>query len=813
MGRYQVNAATGLLDLVGSTGAGSGTVTSVGGGVGWTPTPDPIVGAGVGNLDINDLTTETVLADGDLFAFVDVSAGGSAIDNQRKVTFANLKSSVLASNFYQTMQEEGVGLTQRAALNFVGGGFTAADDAGNGRTNLTLDADLNAIAALGSVGFAVRIASDQWALRSIAVTDSASVDFTITSGNGVGGNPTITASVIAAGVDHGGLGGLADDDHTQYTLRAGRAGATNDTTLSTTTLGILAGSSAAGQGLKLYGSTNADAGTIQLQPQVTDVTALTAATFVGASVPPTLSIDDVEFVVGLEVGSVRLIRSSWTITANAPDSTLLGVYYDPTVQNPDGVARTFPQSTIFTSTPNHESRNAASTVPSYVGFADLPIFTGVGTGTLTVTLGISYLAEMDLAGSTTMTSRVGFQYADQRFASFGAQSTILGLYVKDQTSSGAFTLAAAVRSEMASGTNKWALYSDGTAVSSHKGALRLGDNTAPTDILEANGNSLLDGKVRVWPNMPAPTSNTDVITWAPTHTTTTNGLIVRGIVLNPTLTLSNTIGFTAIDGSGIYQQNVAPGTTIFTFINAAPTLRGGTAVGQRPPSTSIYYDATVIEQNNAVALTGAGLHMGYVSAPTVRSTISGATIRASVEHFNAVATFTTVLGSTTVIPDRWGLVIDNASISGAGTLTFTTQTGILISDLTGAVTNLGLRSQGTLVEMRYAGPAVFGADAGPANASTGLELQSTTRAFLPSRLTTTQRDALTPVDGMLIYESTNGIHQGRQAGAWVDIPPTLYAPGSTTITTGRFRAHVKRLQLTGTRRLTLQGTARFSIYN
>lgn len=39
---------------------------------------------------------------------------------------------------YDTIQEDGSGLNQRAILNFVGAGITAADDAGNSRTNVTV---------------------------------------------------------------------------------------------------------------------------------------------------------------------------------------------------------------------------------------------------------------------------------------------------------------------------------------------------------------------------------------------------------------------------------------------------------------------------------------------------------------------------------------------------------------------------------------------------------------------------------------------------------------------------------------------------
>lgn len=48
------------------------------------------------------------------------------------------------------------------------------------------------------------------------LVDSATIDFTYADAT-----PSITASVIQAAIDHGTIGGLADDDHTQYLLVAG----------------------------------------------------------------------------------------------------------------------------------------------------------------------------------------------------------------------------------------------------------------------------------------------------------------------------------------------------------------------------------------------------------------------------------------------------------------------------------------------------------------------------------------------------------------------------------------------------------------
>jgi hypothetical protein len=50
-----------------------------------------------------------------------------------------------------------------------------------------------------------------------------------------------------------------------------------------------------------------------------------------------------------------------------------------------------------------------------------------------------------------------------------------------------------------------------------------------------------------------------------------------------------------------------------------------------------------------------------------------------------------------------------------------------------------------------------------------LDLSSTTGALLLPRMTTTQRDALTAVNGMILYNTTTNAIQGREGGAWVDL--------------------------------------------
>lgn len=57
----------------------------------------------------------------------------------------------------------------------------------------------------------------------------------------------------------------------------------------------------------------------------------------------------------------------------------------------------------------------------------------------------------------------------------------------------------------------------------------------------------------------------------------------------------------------------------------------------------------------------------------------------------------------------------------------------------------------------------------PTNPSVGIELNSTVKAFLPSRMTETERDALTAVNGMVLYNLTTDKLQVYAAGVWVNL--------------------------------------------
>lgn len=73
--------------------------------------------------------------------FVGAGVNATAASNVLTVTISGG-----GATGYQTVQEEGSGLTQRTTLNFIGSAVTAADDAGNTRTNVTMDAMVNSLA-------------------------------------------------------------------------------------------------------------------------------------------------------------------------------------------------------------------------------------------------------------------------------------------------------------------------------------------------------------------------------------------------------------------------------------------------------------------------------------------------------------------------------------------------------------------------------------------------------------------------------------------------------------------------------------------
>ncbi len=123
---------------------------------------------------------------------------------------------------------------------------------------------------------------------------------------------------------------------------------------------------------------------------------------------------------------------------------------------------------------------------------------------------------------------------------------------------------------------------------------------------------------------------------------------------------------------------------------------------------------------------------------------------------NAIPRFDTTTGK--LLQGSSVLIDDSNNISGVGTLA------------TGQITQSGVTLDATYANV--SGDTFTGLIQFSGTTHAGIKLNS---------LTTTQRDALTPSNGMLIYNSTTGTLQKYQAGSWLEVAPVISVNGQTGV--------------------------------
>jgi len=138
-------------------------------------------------------------------------------------TYPNFTLSASGSAAYNTIEEEGTGLTQRSTLNFVGAAATASDNVT--KTDVTFDSDVNALASIATTGLYAITASGTSTTRTV----TAGAGISVSNGDGVSGNPTITNSSPDQTVVISNGGGISvSGTYPNFTLTASDISATNE---------------------------------------------------------------------------------------------------------------------------------------------------------------------------------------------------------------------------------------------------------------------------------------------------------------------------------------------------------------------------------------------------------------------------------------------------------------------------------------------------------------------------------------------------------------------------------------------------------
>ena len=214
------------------------------------------------------------------------------------------------------------------------------------------------------------------------------------------------------------------------------------------------------------------------------------------------------------------------------------------------------------------------------------------------------------------------------------------------------------------------------------------------------------------------------------------------------------VGSSNQSASTLATSNSNAGFTVRANASSGYQLAvGATSVDGSPYIQGVNYNGGAVPSNLTLQGYGGNVGIGTASPATESTNAKLAVVGSSNQSASTLATSNSNAGFTVRANASSGyqLAVGATSVDGSPYIQGVNYNG-------GAVpSNLTLQGYGGNVGIGTASPAT----------SARLEIAGTTGALLVPRLTTTERNALTAVNGMIIYNTTDNQMQGRINGAWV----------------------------------------------
>ncbi len=283
-----------------------------------------------------------------------------------------------------------------------------------------------------------------------SIVDSASINFTYDDTAN-----TITGVVLPAGIDHGGLSGLGDDDHTQYILANGTRAMTGpwDITVNSGSDALTITQSGSGEALTVIGT------------QVGDI-----------------SVDDYIYIatgsptIGIDIsGAQYAVVYDYDVESDLPVGFSVQAGLRPT-----GTSASVGFQTTATHVPQGASLNVA-----YGNQANNRY-----DGSKTINFGRTFNAFTTLEDtfSGTVSKHTNFYSNGLTVgASTGSVTEFIGFEQSNETDT--HDLVIAYSSQMTSDTGKWNFYASGNANNAYAGKSRYGSVLAPNATQDVLGTT------------------------------------------------------------------------------------------------------------------------------------------------------------------------------------------------------------------------------------------------------------------------------------------------------------------------------------